>query len=138
MCACLKSQQTQLGKLDKWHSLARGNFAKHDVPLSADKVVISALRWIMRGLIKSGHVTDLEPLATDVSSGVIMTNDIYYWDANLHPFETLDLKELQRKKRANKDLDEESEEDIEMSEYEKMRAERVARNAERLKALGLV
>ena len=100
--------------------------------------VIPALRWVMRGLIKSGHVTDLEPLATDVSSGVIMTNDIYYWDANLHPFETLDLKELQRKKRANKDLDEESEEDIEMSEYEKMRAERVARNAERLKALGLV
>jgi hypothetical protein len=34
-------------------------------------------------------------------------------------------------------MDDESEEDIELSEYETLRAERVARNAERLKALGL-
>jgi hypothetical protein len=72
-----------------------------------------------------------------MSSGVIITNDVYYWDAQLEPFEVLNLRELQRRKRANIADEEASEEDIELSEYEKLRAERVARNAERLKALGL-
>ena len=99
--------------------------------------VVPALRWVLRGLIQSGHLTSLEPMTTDLSSGVILTNDIYYWDSSLQPFEVLDLKELQRKKRADREADEESEEDIELSEYERLRAERVARNAERLKALGL-
>jgi hypothetical protein len=99
--------------------------------------VVPALRWVLRGLIHSGHLTAVEPMTTDLSSGIIMTNDIYYWDTSLQPFEVLDLKELQRKKRTNKEMDDESEEDIELSEYETLRAERVARNAERLKALGL-
>lgn len=99
--------------------------------------VVPALRWVLRGLIQSGHLTAVENLAADFSSGVIMTNDIYHWDASLTPFEVLDLRELQRKKRANREYSEESEDEVEMSEYEKARAERVARNAERLKALGL-
>jgi hypothetical protein len=66
-----------------------------------------------------------------------LTNDIYYVDANLKPYEVLDLRELQRKKRANREGSEESDDEVEMSEYEKARADRVARNAERLKALGL-
>jgi hypothetical protein len=101
--------------------------------------VVPALRWVIRGLIGSGHLTALEPLTADssMSSGVIITNDVYYWDAQLEPFEVLNLRELQRRKRANIADEEASEEDIELSEYEKLRAERVARNAERLKALGL-
>ena len=99
--------------------------------------VVPALRWVLRGLIRSDHLTSVEPMTTDLISGVIMTNDIYFWDNALQPFEVLDQKELQRKKRANKESDDESEEDIELSEYERLRAERVARNAERLKALGL-
>ena len=99
--------------------------------------VIPALRWVLRGLIHSGHVTAIENLDASVGSGVIMTNDVYYWDSDLKPLEVLDSKELQRRKRANKSDDEDSESDVEMSEYEKLRAERVARNAERLKALGL-
>lgn len=99
--------------------------------------VVPALRWVLRGLIQSGHLTAIEEMNPDVSSGVVMTNDIYYWDANLQPFEALDLRELQRKKRASRPGEGDSEEEIEMSEYEKARAERVARNAERLKALGL-
>jgi hypothetical protein len=100
--------------------------------------VVPALRWVIRGLIGSGHLTALEPLTADssMSSGVIITNDVYYWDAQ-QPFEVLNLRELQRRKRANIADEEASEEDIELSEYEKLRAERVARNAERLKALGL-
>lgn len=102
--------------------------------------VVPALRWVIRGLIGSGHLTAIEPLTADssMSSGVIITNDVYYWDAQLQPFEVLNLRELQRRKRANIADEEASEEDIELSEYEKLRAERVARNAERLKALGLV
>jgi hypothetical protein len=99
--------------------------------------LIPALRWVLRGLIQSDHLTTIEPMSTDMTSGVVLTNDAYYFDAKMTPFEVLNLKELQRRKRANKSDDEESEEDIELSEYEKLRAERVARNAERLKALGL-
>ena len=101
--------------------------------------VVPALRWVIRGLIGSGHLTAIEPLTADssMSSGVIIANDVYYWDAQLQPFEVLNLRELQRRKRANIADEEASEEDIELSEYEKLRAERVARNAERLKALGL-
>jgi hypothetical protein len=93
--------------------------------------VIPAIRWVLRGLLHSGHIAELE-------DGVILTNDIYFTDALQQPFDELDVKEMQRRKRAhNADEEEESEEEFEMSEYEKMRAERVARNAERLKALGL-
>lgn len=99
--------------------------------------VIPALRWVLRGLIESEHLTAIDKMTSDFSSGVILTNDAYYVDEKQKPFELLDLKELQRRKRADKAEDEESEEDIELSEYEKLRAERVARNAERLKALGL-
>lgn len=99
--------------------------------------VVPALRWVLRGLINSGHLTALEPMSTNQSQGVLITNDVYYYDAKLQPFEALDLKGLQRRKRANQVEDSESDEDIELSEYEKLRAERVARNAERLKLLGL-
>jgi Bromodomain len=99
--------------------------------------VVPALRWVLRGLIQSGHLTATEHLAADFSSGVILTNDIYFLDTNLKPFELLDLRELQRKKRANRENSDESEDEVEMSEYEKARADRVARNAERLKSLGL-
>lgn len=93
--------------------------------------VLPAIRWILRGLIHSGHLSEVEP-------DVLMTNDIYFADDSQQPFDVLDMKEMQRRKRANAaSEEEESEEEVEMSEYEKLRAERVARNAERLKALGL-
>ena len=93
--------------------------------------VLPAIRWVLRGLVDSGHLTE-------VGAGVLLTNNIYYADDSLQPFDVLDVKEMQRRKRANAASgEEESEEEVEMSEYEKLRAERVARNAERLKALGL-
>jgi len=98
---------------------------------------VPALRWVIRGLINSGHLTAIEPMTSDTTSGIIITNDIYYYDPSLQPFEILDVRELQRKKRVDNAEEEESEDEIEMSEYEKLRAERVARNAERLKSLGL-
>jgi hypothetical protein len=103
-----------------------------------DSFVVPALRWILRGLIASGHLTELEPMVANTSQGILITNDVYFNDGKLQPFEILDLKELQKRKRANRESnDSESDEDIELSEYEKLRAQRVARNAERLKALGL-
>jgi hypothetical protein len=93
--------------------------------------VFPAIRWVLRALIHSGLITELDV-------GVILTNGIYFTDVLQQPYDELDVREMQRRKRVNNaDGDEESEEEFEMSEYEKMRAERVARNAERLKALGL-
>lgn len=93
--------------------------------------VLPAIRWVLRGLVESGHLAELD-------TGVLLTNDIYYADDSQQPFDVLDVKEIQRRKRANAaSEEEESGEEVEMSEYEKVRAERVARNAERLKALGL-
>ena len=100
--------------------------------------LVPALRWIIRGLIQSEHLGDLEPVTLEsLQSGVVVSNHAYFVDSLMEPFEVLDLRELQRRKRANMDDAEESEDDIELSEYEKLRQERVARNAERLKALGL-
>jgi hypothetical protein len=64
---------------------------------------------------------------------------VYYIDETLQPFETLNLKEISRRKRANDVLDQASSanDEVELSAYEKARAERVARNAERLQSLGL-
>ena len=97
--------------------------------------VVPAVRWVIRGLIHSGHLTELDPLTTEapLTSGVIMTSDVYYHDPASHPF---DLLEIRRKKK-DEGADESSEDEIELSEYEKLRAERVSRNAERLRSLGL-
>ena len=102
--------------------------------------VVPALRWVIRGLIQSGHLTALEPMTgNDTNSGVILTNDVYYYDSARKPFEVLDTRELQRKKRSDADGggDDESEDEVELSEYEQLRAERMARNQERLRMLGL-
>ena len=105
--------------------------------------VLPALRWILRGLVQSGHIVEWEPSSlenVDVEASV-MTNHIYYKNNSKTPYEVLDVKEMQRRKRIEtmneKEEEEEATETVEMSAYERMRAERVARNKERLKALGL-
>ena len=100
--------------------------------------VIPAIRWVIRGLIASGHFAEVEPLTTDsAQSGAILPNHVYYLDPAVEPFDILAQKEMQRRKRAEQVSSSESEEEVELSEYEKRRAERVARNADRLKQLGL-
>ncbi len=69
-----------------------------------------------------------------------MPSHQYYFHTDMYPpYDALDEKEILRKRRQNAAAAEESssEEEVELSEYEKARAERVARNAERLRALGL-
>ena len=124
-----------------------------------EQYVIPALRWILRGLVQSGHLAEVdgslsEGIAADndisitgpragvaftFGSGVVIPNHEYYINEKFEPFEVLDEKEILRKRRvqAGGDDDESSDEEVELSAYEKMRAERVARNAERLKLLGL-
>jgi len=103
-----------------------------------DQFVVPAIRWVLRGLMRSGHISAIEPMLVNQSPGIIIANHVYCYDSNLKPFEQLDARELQREKRANREADEsESEDEVELSEYEKLRAQRVARNAERLKMLGL-
>ena len=100
--------------------------------------VVPAVRWVIRGLIASGHFSEIEPLSSDsMQSGVILPNNVYFIDTSIEPFEVLHQKEIQRRKRANQEESDEEAEEIELSEYEKRRAERVARNADRLKSLGL-
>lgn len=124
-----------------------------------EQYVIPALRWVLRGLVRSGHLSEVdgslsEGIASDndigttggragiaftFGSGIVVPNHEYYVNEKFEPFELLDEKEIMRKRRAQTggDDDESSEEEVELSAYEKMRAERVARNAERLKLLGL-
>ena len=94
--------------------------------------VVPAIRWVLRGLIQSGHFSAMESMSA-MEGGVIFPNDVLYVDKSVPSFGVL----AEGKKRKRENADEESEEEIELSTYEQMRAERVARNAERLKALGL-
>ena len=97
---------------------------------------VVALRWVVRGLVRSEHLTETEALTADsLQSGAVMINNVYTISEG-EPFEELDVKELTRRKRADQEAPP-SEDEVELSEYEKQRLERVARNAERLKALGL-
>jgi hypothetical protein len=99
--------------------------------------IATALRWVIRGLIRSEHLSESEPLSTDsLTSGSILPNNIFTI-SDSDPFEEIDLKVLARRKRADQEV-ESSEEEVEMSEYEKLRAARVARNEERLRELGLL
>ena len=109
----------------------------------------AAIRWVIRGLVRSGHLSEVEPMdgtSGDLrgpekvdSSGVVIASNAYCRDASNVPYDVLDVREMMRKRRMERQAEEESssEEEVEMSAYEKMRLERVKRNEERLKALGL-
>ena len=104
-------------------------------------LIVPALRWVIRGLVESEHFGAVESLTDEnLKSGVVLANNLYYYDSSLSPFDVVDQKEFSRRKKAKQDDDgNESDDDaaMEMSDYEKLRQDRVARNAERLKALGL-
>lgn len=97
--------------------------------------VVPAIRWILRGLVQSEHFSEWEPfsLQSYETESILLANHSYYQDQEKTPYEILDV----RKKKGNTAEEEEEEEEVELSAYEKMRAERVARNKEKLKALGL-
>jgi hypothetical protein len=113
--------------------------------------IVPALRWIIRGLLHTDHLVQSsdgglsgnplrESLLSQNENLLLFPNHVYYIDEKETPYNILDTKELARRKKqrntkANEDND--SDDDIEMSEYEKARAERMARNKERLAALGL-
>ncbi len=115
-----------------------------------EQYLIPALRWVLRGLVKSGHLAEVDGSLSDgllddaaarpsFGAGIVIPSHEYYYNETFPPFEVLDEKEVLRRRRQNAaaDDDSSSDEEVELSEYEKMRAERVARNAERLKLLGL-
>ena len=98
--------------------------------------VVPALRWVLRGLIASEHLAEWEnfSLSSYENEAIILTNHAYFYNEAKIPYEVL---EPRRKKTSAAGEGEEEEEEVELSAYEKMRAERVARNKEKLKALGL-
>ena len=102
--------------------------------------IVPALRWVIRGLVQSEHLGAVEALTDEnLKSGVVVTNNVYYFDESLSPLDVCDQKEFARRKKVETEDANESDDDagVELSEYEKLRQDRVARNAERLKALGL-
>ncbi len=116
-----------------------------------EQYLIPALRWVLRGLVRSGHLEEVDSSLSEgvlddaqtrtyFGAGIVMPSHEYYYNQNYSPLDVLDEKEILRKRRQTAvavDDDKGSKEEVELSEYEQMRAERVARNAERLKALGL-
>jgi hypothetical protein len=100
--------------------------------------ILPALRWILRGLIHTSHLAPVGNRESPSDLGVLVPNHVYFVDETQEPFDVVDVRELTRRKRANDMPGQNSSEDeVEMSEYEKARAERVARNTERLQSLGL-
>jgi len=115
-----------------------------------EQYLIPALRWVLRGLVRSGHLAEVDgslsegmsedaTTRTSFGSGIVVPSHEYYCNETSTPFDVLDEKEILRKRRQDAATggDSSSEEEVELSEYEQMRAQRVARNAERLRALGL-
>jgi hypothetical protein len=116
-----------------------------------EQYLIPALRWVLRGLVRSGHLEEVDSSLSEgvlddaqtrtyFGAGTVTPSHEYYYNQNYSPLDVLDEKEILRKRRQTAvaaDDDKGSKEEVELSEYEQMRAERVARNAERLKALGL-
>jgi len=115
-----------------------------------EQYLVPALRWVLRGLVRSGHLEEVDgslsegvlddaPARTSFGAGIVVPSHEYYYNETFPPFDVLDEKEILRKRRqdAAAPEDSSSEEEVELSAYEQMRATRVARNAERLKALGL-
>jgi hypothetical protein len=103
-------------------------------------LVVPALRWVIRGLVESEHLGSIEPLSEEsTKTGVVIPNNIYYYDDSLSPLDVCDQKEFSRRRKAQQEgaADSDEDEGLELSEYEKLRQDRVARNAERLRALGL-
>jgi len=102
----------------------------------------SAVQWVLRGLVESGHIIETDELGGGSNGAVMLANA--YW-RGYSAFDVLDdgNKRAAAVKKSRKAEEEEAlerqkeKEASEMGEYERMRAERVARNQERLKALGL-
>ncbi len=96
--------------------------------------VVPAIRWVLRGLIHSEHFSEWEPFSLQnyETDSALIANHAYYQNEAKQPYEV-----LQTRKKQGAVEEEEEEEEVELSAYEKMRAERVARNKEKLKALGL-
>lgn len=100
-------------------------------------LVLPALLWVVRGMIHSGYLgCDDGTTANNLTSLTPLTlSNAYYWNkSSIIPF---DIEEVVKKHQSKVVESESEEEEVELSEYEKARLERVARNQERLRQLGL-
>jgi hypothetical protein len=98
--------------------------------------LLPALRYVLRGLIQSGHVFEVESIAASKAStggGTVCVANAYMPSL---PHSVIKVKANHRKKKEAWE-EEGEEEEVELSDYEKARAERVARNNAYLKTLGL-
>ena len=122
--------------------------------------IAPALRWIIRGLIQSGHLSEMDPMTLyptlstgsntlvggiasapvlEPAKGTVTISNSYYWNHTLRPFDIVEQKKVKVKSK-NEIMEEEErkkDEERELSEYEQDRARRIARNQEKLRMLGL-
>lgn len=98
-----------------------------------------ALRWIIQGMIHSGHLGLENPKSTTETTShgdgySVVISNAYFCNDTISPFDV-----LRQTPRRNNLAEERAElkDEVELSEYEKARLDRVARNHERLKLLGL-
>ena len=104
--------------------------------------ISSAVQWVLRGLVESGHIVEMDGLGGGSNGAVVLANA--YWrgysvfdvlgDSNKRAAATKKSRKAEEEEALERRKEKETQE---MGEYERMRAERVARNQERLKALGL-
>jgi len=113
--------------------------------------IAPALRWVIRGLIKSGHLGEMEPMSTATGTwdetakwseprkGVVSVSNLYYWNHELRPLDVVEVKKtkVRSKNALMAEEQKKRDEERELSEYEQDRARRIARNQEKLRALGL-
>ena len=98
-------------------------------------LVLPALRWVLRGMIHSGHLGCEEGTSIPSTNTPLTLSNAYFWNEYIvRPFDIVEIAKKQHSKVAESESEEE---EIELSEYEKARMERVARNQERLRQLGL-
>jgi len=131
-------------------SLNYGSFHKHIFPPYLGRVcpktckweirsqsLQEAVRWVIQGLLQSGHLGgDIDGIST--STSITISNAYYASYKVVRPLDVVETLNRKSGGKNNKDEDiVEEENDIEISAYEAARRERVARNQERLKALGL-
>ena len=168
------ASQLTSSKLDDTHDCEIGLYADDSFPPYLGRIfqgtweirapyIAPALRWVIRGLIRSGHLFEMDPLtirsnvigsfsqssssgalvaassspALELREGSVSIANSYYW--NRSPFDVVESK--RPKIRSKLDIQEEAkrkkDSERELSEYEQDRAKRIARNQEYLKSLGL-
>lgn len=100
--------------------------------------LIPAIRWVVRGLIASGHCDPSEDFTGGQFSGAVIPSNLYFKGNPWTVEANLQKQKKQIMEREAKQKRQEEEANRELNDYEKARLERIERNNEKLRSLGLL